>query len=174
MKPLILALLLLFSLPQEEPLKQKIKTFRNSGRFSVKYDRFEDRTYVRVGPFFVGGTKAYFMRGFELNMYAVLVKDKQPRQSIYLIFETQSRDWKLLKTRELYVLMDGERQTFGEGVRDSDVGGYYVQEQIAYLIPADTFAKMAQAKKSELRIGTIELVLKDEHKEAFRDLLSLL
>jgi hypothetical protein len=40
-------------------------------------------------------------------------------------------------------------------------------------LPIDTFRKIANAKAVELKVGSVESKLKDEHLLAFRDLLSL-
>jgi hypothetical protein len=62
---------------------------------------------------------------------------------------------------------------FGEGDRDSDIRRGGVSESMIYSIPIERFLKMGQATSTELKIGRVELTLKDEHKEAFRDLYSL-
>lgn len=159
--------------PQGQDLDQRIKTFRNSGRFSVKYNRFEDYTNVSVGPFFVGGTSSYVTRGFQLEMSASFIKDGKPINTVYLIFRSKSKEWTFLKSRELYALVDGERMSLGEGDRDSDIRFGSVSELMIFPIPLEAFTKVAKAQSAELKIGRIELTLKDEHKEAFRDLLSL-
>ena len=160
--------------PQTQDLNERIKAFRNSGRFSVKYNKFEDYTHVRVGPFFIGGTSAYIMSGRQLEMSASFIKEKGPVNTVYLLFRAEGKDWTFLKDRDLYALVDGERMSLGEGERDSDIRLGLVSELIVFGIPLASFAKIANAKSAELKVGRIELTLKDEHKEAFRDLLSLL
>jgi hypothetical protein len=154
-------------------IQQRIKNLRNSKRFSVRYDKFRDDTIVSVGSFFVGGTKSYVMRGFHLEMTASLLLDKGPINYIYLRFYSSSRDWTFLKNSELLALVDDERMEFGEGDRDSDIRRGGVSESMIYSIPIERFLKMGQATSTELKIGRVELTLKDEHKEAFRDLYSL-
>lgn len=156
-------------------IKQRIKGFKNSGRFSVRYDKFRDSTLVSVGPFFIGGTKAYVMSGFQLEMSAHFFwNTEQQSQHVYLRFKSTSRDWKFLKDSELLALVDGERMRFGEGERDSDIGRRRVSESMIYTVPTDLFVRLGKAASAELKLGRIELALKDEHKEAFRDLLSLM
>lgn len=159
--------------PESADIQQRIKNFRNSKRFSIRYDKFRDDTLVSVGPFFIGGTKAYVMRGFQLEMTASLLLDKGRIDYIYLRFHSSSRDWIFLKNSELLALVDGERLQFGEGDRDSDIRRGGVSESIIYSIPIEQFLKLGQAASTELKIGRVELTLKDEHKEAFRDLYSL-
>jgi hypothetical protein len=174
MKPLLLALLLLSLAPAPQDLQSRIKTFRNNKRFSVRYDRFRDETRVSVGPFFVGGTGAYVMSGRQLEMSAVFFRSPgETVKTIYLLFESRSSNWTFLKSRELFVIVDRERLSFGEGERDSDLRGRGVSESLVFDIPIETFEKISKASTSELKVGPLELTLKDEHKEAFRDLLSL-
>lgn len=174
MKILVLLTLLLFS-PQTP--QDQIKTFRNHNRFSVKYDKFKDETTILVGPFFIGGTKAYFISGSKLYLYAAFSYPGQQRpasvKDFYLLFESRSRDWKFLRTRDIYAVADGERFTLGEASRDADVGRRSVSEDLAFTVPAEVFAKFGKAEKLEVKLGTLELRLKDEHIEAFRDLYSL-
>jgi hypothetical protein len=155
-------------------IKQRIKGFRNDRRFSVRYDKFRDDTLVSVGPFYVGGTKSYVVSGFQLEMTAYLFLDKEPVKYLYIRFHSSSRDWTFLKNSELLALVDGERMQFGEGDRDSDVRRGGVSESMVYAIPVERFEKMGRATSAELKIGSVELTLKDEHKEAFRNLLSLM
>jgi len=58
LKSLTLCLLLLFSAvavsAQEQAFKDKIKHFKNSRRFSVRYDKFKDVTWITVGAFATG------------------------------------------------------------------------------------------------------------------------
>lgn len=173
MKLLIFALLLLTLIPHPQDLESKIKTFRNNKRFSVKYDKFRDDTHLSVGPFFVGGTKAYIGRGFQLEMSAHIFLQKKPAKDVYLQFTAKGRNWTFLKNSEMFVLVDGERMQYGEGDLDSEIRRGGVRESVVFQIPADQFLKLSQATSAELKIGNVELTLKDEHKEAFRDLLSL-
>lgn len=196
MKPLILALLLLFSpavlkaqsgdplkdlqmvvlgIPQED-LKVKIKGFRNSKRFSVNYDKFKDESWIDVGPFFVGGNSRYITSGASINMTVRLrypsARLNAPPKNYVLWFQASGREWAFLKHRELNILIDGERVNLGEGKWDGEARrGTF--ESLGFLVPAEVFEKMANAQKCDLQVGTFELTLKDEHKEAFRDLFSL-
>lgn len=175
MKPLLLALLLLAVIPTQN-LESKIKTFRNHSRFSVKYDKFKDRTVVDVGPFVVGGDMKYALSGSRLYMTGRFSRSGSEGKSpatFSLWFRATGRDWEFLKTRNLYALIDGTRFDLGEGKYDADLRRRNVSESLGFPVPVDVFQKLGAAKSAELKIGRIELTLKDEHKEAFRDLLSL-
>jgi hypothetical protein len=158
-------------------LKQKIKTFKNNRRFSVRYDKFKNSTHVSVGPFNIGGDKAYIFSGAMLGMGADFFFQgqtlKEGVEEIYLVFDSRSKDWRFLDGRDLYAIVDGERMELGKGERSSDVRRGSVSELIIYKLPIDTFSKIANAKAVELKVGSIELKLKDEHLIAFKDLLSL-
>jgi|SRR6185503_14283152 len=178
MKTLLLAILLLLIFSPPQDLESKIKTFRNHKRFSVNYDKFKDESWIDVGPFVVGGDMRYFMTSTQLHMTARLrysgTTIKKPVNNFVLWFQATGKDWTFLKDRDLYALIDGERFDLGEGRHDGDVRHYGgVSETLGFLIPAEVFQKMGKAEKTELKIGRIELTLKDEHKEAFRDLYSL-
>ena len=107
-------------------LKQKIKTFKNSRRFLVNYDKFKDETIVSVGPFSLSGTGRYMATG---GMYLIYAKFrfagqeiKEPVDTIYLGIEFTGKNWKFLNDRRIYAIIDDERIVF-EGQRGSKVGG---------------------------------------------------
>lgn len=172
----ILALFPLFQTPQD-----KIKTFRNSKRFSVEYDKFKDQTMVSVGPFVVGGDMRYALTGKQMYLTAAFVYSgsalREPVKTFILYITATGKDWQFLKSRELYALADGERFSFGEGMYDGDIkrglSGVGVAESLGFAVPVEAFKKLGTADKSELKIGNFEMKLKDEHKEAFRDLYGL-
>ena len=157
-------------------VKRDPDTFRNRRRFSTRYDKFKDETHVSVGPFFIGGTKSYVWSGFQLEMTAHFFSKgritEQPTV-FYLAFRSSSKEWQFLRSRELYALVDGERLALGEGDHDSDIRFGGVSELLIYQLSADVFYKLGTAHHVELKIGNMELTLKDEHLEAFRDLYSM-
>jgi hypothetical protein len=70
---------------------------------------------------------------------------------------------------------DGQRYDLGPGQsKDYEIRRHRVSELMVYKIPLDTFTSIANAKSAELQIGQKEISLKDEHLEAFRDLISLI
>jgi len=104
---------------------------------------------------------------------------KLPRQVLsgisrfYLVFQSNSTDWRFLKNRNLYALADSQRFHFGEGDHDYRIGTRSVSESLAFKLSAEDFYKIASARSVELQISSLELKLKDEQLEAFRDLYSL-
>src|SRR5438128_1767360 len=97
-------------------LKQRIKRFKNSGRFSVSYDKFKDETDVSVGPFAVSPVKSSV-----LGMDAEFVFGGQTVQeevtAIFLVFSSysafRSGEWTFVDHRDLYAIVDGERMELG-------------------------------------------------------------
>jgi hypothetical protein len=154
---------------QTNELQQRIKTFRNNKRFEVKYDRFKDETHVSVGPFYpdhkaVGMEAHFFFKGKEPG---------EPIKDVYFILRAYGRDWRLLNSRTLYGIINGARIEFGEGQRHSNIQLGSVSETLTFIMPMESFAKIASAKSAELKISSIEFALNDEHFAAFRDFLSL-
>jgi len=156
-------------------LKQRIKTFKNSGRFSVRYDKFKDITDVSVGPFAISPVK-----GSVLGMNAEFSFAGQAVQEdlsvVRLVFSSYSAfrgaGWTFVDHRSLYGIIDGDRTELGEGAWKSHVSNLSFEE-LVFTLPIATIRKIAGAKTVELKVGLVELKLKEEHLIAFKDLLSL-
>lgn len=177
MKALILVLLLGVPATAQDPdLKAKIKTFRNNKRFDVEYDRFKDQTWIKVGPFAVVTEKPVRTLGMDASIVFSGEKQSKPINTAFLRFAAYSREWKFLDSRSLYAIVDGERLSLGEGIRDSRISSYaaLLKEELSFLLPLEILSRFSEAKSVELRVGYFELKLKEEHQIAFRDLLSLL
>ena len=167
----LLFLLLLTSPLHAQGIKQKIKTFRNSKRFIVKYDKFKNRTWVSV--WFATGSKSGGGLSGEVSFQG---EEPEGKADYFFAIASYSGNWRYLdkSDRELYAIIDGERMQLGIGDRDSSImPGASVREDITFKLDAETFAKLANSKSVELKVGLIEFKLKDEHQEAFRDLISL-
>jgi len=166
----VISMLFSVSVQAHSALKEKTKNFKNSKRFAVTYDRFKDRTWVRVGPFIdrLSISASFTFEG---------ESQSAPVSEITLIFYSYSSDWRFLNNRDLYVIVDGERMDLGEGARSGSVTSRYrsvgVTETLVFAVPFTVFEKFTNAKSVEFKVGPIETSLKDEHLTAFRDLLSL-
>src|SRR6185295_17255739 len=104
--PVLLIMLAVAQLPAhgQNDLQRRIKTFRNSKHFEVKYDRFKDETRVSVGPSYPG--RKVIM---EARFY---FKGQQPTQKVaevYLVLTAYGTDWQFLNTRTLNAIIDGDR-----------------------------------------------------------------
>lgn len=173
---LALVLLITGSLVGQDKVKQKVKTFRNSKRFSVNYDKFKDDTGVTVW-FGAGDPRGGLIWG------AIGFKGETPDGAIdyFFLFDSANSDWRYLKDedRKLYAIIDGQRLQLGIGERESKVSttlltrDVYVRERLVFQLDDKTFGKLANGKSVELKVGRVEFKLKDEHQEAFRDLMSL-
>ncbi len=175
-----LALLFFFSVPvysQNPAFKQKIKKFKNSRRFFVKYDKFKNETTITAGPFSLTGTMEYMMTDTMIFLYSGFRFEGEnittPVDAFYLGFSYSGREWQFLKNTDVYALVDGERMHLGEADRDSDVHLGGVEEMLAIKLDQATFSKIAKAKSVELKVGEREFKLKEEHLQSFRDLISL-
>lgn len=174
---LIVLLLMAASPAAQDKIKQKVKTFRNSKRFSVNYDKFKDQTWVTVW-FATGNSRGGLLRG------AISFKGETPKDKpdYFFLFELSGSDWRYLseESRKLYAIIDGERMELGTSEHSGKVAALGivirtvgVNERLAFPLDAETFSKLANSKSVELKIGSMEFRLKEEHQEAFRDLISL-
>lgn len=165
-----------------EQLKQQAKHFKNSKRFVVSYDKFKDETLVKTGPFAISGTARYMAGGGFIFLSAAFrfggLAIKEQINEIALILEHQGNDWQFLTTKEVYFLIDGRREV-NPALRESSVGrgglgSMGVTSEILLIkVSPELFESLATAKSVELRAGSYETKLKEEHQRAFRDLLTL-
>lgn len=178
MKALLLILALAVSIQCQSDLKAKTKTFRNSKRFSVEYDKFKDRSTISVGPFATPpeGKGARGMFGVYARFFFQGPEVKTPVETFYLGIVCYGRDWQFLYTEKVYLLIDGERLAI-EAQRSSKIGdsrwSSLTSEWLVIPVSADVFQRVVNAKSVELKAGNFETKLKEEHQTAFRDLLSL-
>jgi hypothetical protein len=158
-----------------EALKQKAKTFKNSKRMSVVYDRFKDETWVTAGPFLISGTSRYMMTGSMIWLSASFVFKgetlKQPIETMYLTLSHTGKEWQFLTTDEIYLLFDGERVVL-EARQVGDVRRGVTEDLNAVITP-EVLEKISRARSAELKAGSYVTKLKEEHQQAFRDLLTL-
>jgi hypothetical protein len=149
------------------------REFKHKARIEVKYDRFEDETHVKLEPTRVLG-------GFyeDVKMGASFFYKGQKVSApdyFYILFVTNTKEWRFLRDsqRELTALADGERLALGTLDRDSHVReSGRVSEIMVKEIPYETFLKIVNAKKVEMKLGSYEFELKEELLEALRDLAS--
>lgn len=178
MKALLLILALAVSVQCQSDLKAKTKSFRNSKRFSVEYDKFKDQSVVSVGPFSTSSEskRARGMFGIYARFLFPGSQVEAPVKTFYLGIVCYGRDWQFLHTDKVYLLIDGERLVI-EAQRNSKIGdsrwSSLTSEWLIIPVDADVFQRMVKAKSVELKAGNFETKLKEEHQTAFRDLLSL-
>jgi hypothetical protein len=165
-----------------DQLKEQAKHFKNSKRFAITYDKFKDETWVRTGPFAISGTARYMAGGGMIFLWASFRFSgqslKQPNDTFALYLEHNGNDWQFLTTTEMYLLIDGHRNVLpAEQKGNVGRGGFgslgAVNEILLTTVSPELFESLATGKSVELRAGSYETKLKDEHQQAFRDLLSL-
>ncbi len=83
------------------------------------------------------------------------------------------QNWRFLNSHDIYFLVDDERMAPGEANRASDIGRGKVRERLTLTISAGQCTKIANGKKVEAKAGAEEFEIKEEHLQAFRDLISL-
>lgn len=181
---LVLASLLAGAAPcraQQPALRERTKKFKNSRRWDVRYDKFDDVTTVRVGPFFVSAELLNPNNNLQLYTGFSFAGSGEPKtvEEFQLLFVSNSDDrWNYLDDSTLKAIVDGERVSLGEATRKSDVGRRLfgeinLKESLLLRVPRATFERLARAERVEMRLGRKEIKIKDEHLQAFRDLLSL-
>lgn len=165
-----------------ETLKNKVKTFKNNRQYSVKYDKFTDKTSVVFRGQILNSTMSYVASGTMIQLNLGLAFEsptlKQDIDEYFLFFTATGKNWSFLKTDTVYLLFDGERLQLENGERDSEIkrsilDGYKTSETLAFPIDRKTLDKLSQAKKLEIKIGKIEAEIKDTDKKAFQNMLDL-
>lgn len=159
MKPLILALLLLF--PQ--------------GELKTKYDRFRNETTVSIGPDYVD------MRSpgrLEAAAYINYKGDTPTPEGLIigLAFYSSSSNWRFIDNDHLFALVDGERLDLGKPItKDSKLGRRVgVDESLSFSLTREDLHKLTQASKVEMQLGRVEFRLKDKFLKRLKDLESVL
>lgn len=142
----------------------------------MRYDRFKDETTVTVGPYFLSSGMDLVMTNSRLELMVSFIyngqKLQRPVERVTIGFLSSSKDWKFLRDQSVHVLADDQRFDLGSAERDSDLRMGGVSEILAVNVLYETFSKIANSSKVEMRFGNKEIKLKDEHLEGFRDLAS--
>ena len=130
----------------------------------VKYDKFKDESVVRLD-------------GGRLGLAKVAVfyvsKGETPTRPDSMWF-TVSRycELKCGNDRQLIILADGERFDLGRGAHDLIRDRFGLYERMAYSVPIADLALIADAKKVELQLGSVEAKLSDKQKAGIKELLA--
>lgn len=155
----------------------------------TSYDKFEDVTTVTTDLLHVKMLERYEKRGKELvmvrpevpfweftmmAMYKFKGEEKPAQPNPFVLgFVTKSSDWAFGGDADLYAIVDGERLKVarmphgGEVVKLSSVS---VQETLVTYLSVETFLKIANAKKVEMRLGTYEFELTEDQLKALHTL----
>lgn len=152
----------------QDTLLDRAKTFRNSDKFEVSYDRFKNQTRVIVEGLILRPKPRLDMR-----FYASFQGARPYHARIMVLtFTTAEAVSRFRYHPELEVVADGKRFRFERGTWRSKQMPRPT-ETLTFSITLEEANELANAELTEIRVGMIEAVLSSEHKEALRDFLSL-
>lgn len=153
----------------QDSLSERAKTFRNSEKFEVSYDRFKHQTRITVDGLILKAKPRLEMR---FHAHFTGVRPYYAR-SMVLTFYTTENPSRFRYHRELEIITDGKRSRFEKGTwlgRRMPIPN----ETLTFAITLEEAREMARADLTEIRVSMVEVVLTSEHKEALRDFLDLL
>ena len=181
-----------------EEIKSQIKSLGKKWNCNTDYDRFADESYSvcffdlvgfgeGFGKIFSGGLSGKTPAeppSFVINIGFGFKGDKftQDINNFIIIVETTDTEWKLLKNSAFYAIADSERFNFGDGkLIDSDFTvepGYKglrvgTSETVSFKVTREELRKLADAKLTEIRIGTREQKLKKKQQDIIKSILAL-
>jgi len=115
----------------------------------IKTDRFTGLTQIETIP-----DRKTMDLGRPIPNFAARVgnRDGVQKKAVRVIFMSKSEDWKYLKCHSTYWLINGAPTKFGKVVHDGNVGKGFIVESIEQHMTVEQFAKIAAAKKVEVRI----------------------
>ncbi len=160
------------------------RTFTHNGEIETTYDQIKEITTVRLNPMqvygeplassnYIGGDEARFNASFT---YPGRILRAQPKRVLFSLVSTTS-DWKYTDFRKLTALVDGKRLKLGlqEHVPSFTVNvsananfDDYISQRIAISLTYETFLRIANGKKVQIRMGPREFELEKNHLEALR------
>ncbi|HEX8286742.1 MAG TPA: hypothetical protein VF556_02030 [Pyrinomonadaceae bacterium] len=181
MKKLLPLLILMFAFTANaQSLRDKINTFKYKNAYKVEYDKTQNRTLVEFGELPVNRTGGTEMRvktvfiGASFSFEGEAVPDNVETFNLY--FQSFCPRWCFLESHSLIFSAGNERIDLGNGSFNGVVGhghGEDVTETMIYTISRAELEKIAKAGKSELQLGNFVSVLRDDHKQALKNMLEL-
>lgn len=100
--------------------------------------------------------------------------ESKGRQSLYMIgVVSESRDFKFLKFNDLVVTADNQKIVVGKAVRKVRKNDYSVRETLAYRVKRSVLAKIADAEKVNVKVGTYSTTLNSEIQTMLKNLLNV-
>jgi len=157
----------------------KIKTLHKPKNYSAKYDKFKDRTTVLSKAVNVRKEGKYRFVTVAMSL-AFQFAGENITDGVdhgYLLFSNISSEWEYIKSRELRLIVDGERVNLGEGDWDGTISSgrlsTSVIERVMFKLDRDLWGKIANAKTIEFQLGTFEAPLDTDEQQIFKDMLFL-
>lgn len=173
MKPLLLILLLCFSLSAQTIHLSSGKTIRLG--VSSEYDKFSDTTVIKNSQSILPVRPGYVLFDAVASLRGKYEQGITPRE-VAIIIESRSDGWVFLgQSTALRVLAnDSERYSLGEMQRISgDVVGREVVEVLYLAVSLDAIDKLASANELEIQIGPLESEIKPEQRQSTKEWLAL-
>ncbi len=165
-----------------DDLQTKVKKFKKSKNYIVKYDKFKDLTTVEGKETLAKGgllgsslsqDNFYCLSGFVFSGQ----KFNQPPETFFLSIVDKINVSPLFNNdSNLILLVDNERFIIGEDSKEnnfSSSGKSSTIKILHYKINKETFAKIASSKTVELQIGSGEAKFKSEVIEMFKNIYDL-
>jgi hypothetical protein len=176
-----------------DDLQIKVKGFKKSKNYIIKYDKFKDLTIVQGKETLAKGgllgsslskDTFYCLSGFVFSGQ----KFSKPTKTFFLsIVDTINISPLFNNDSNLILLIDNERFVIGEGKRETEViagltgaigissglGNSSTTKTLNYILGKEIFEKMASSKSIELQIGSGEAKFKSEVIEMFKNIYDL-
>lgn len=154
--------------PEEEAEEEAEET---TAEIIDKYDRFKDVTVVRTSRMLLRGGRRS-IRTYAEYSFAGKTPIKPEKVSLYF-YASAARPVFREDDLELNFLVDGARVPAGNmRLSDEEKTKSAVRQTVVVTLPYETFARIANGKKAELQIGTLEYKMTDTHLDAFRRLIA--
>lgn len=156
--------------PEPEEVAEEAEE-ETTAEITAKYDRFKDVTVVRTSRMVLRGGKRS-IRTFAEYSFPGKNPTKAEKVSLYF-YASAARPVFREDDLALNFLVDDERVSAGAmRLADEEKTKSTVRQTILISLPYETFAQIANGKKVELQIGTLEYKMTDTHLDAFRRLLA--
>jgi hypothetical protein len=145
------------------------------GKFSIAHIEGEDRTVVALAHQRVGGENScaiWVTAGYVFEGQA-----KAATPTFFLSFVRDSSDEpRFLRSeaqRTLVLTINGEAISFGimDSVKEVTTGYSLMTQGLVVSMPVETFRKVANARKVDVKLGPLKFSLTDQNLQDFRDLL---
>ena len=157
------------------------RLFSHDGKIDTSYDQVKDITTVRLNQMQVYGeplASSSYIDGDEARIYTSFTYrgrtlSARPKRVLFSLIST-AIEWKYTDFRNLTAVVDGKRLKLGalEYLPSFTVSDHHVSQEIAISLPYQTFLRIANGKKVQIRMGPKEFKLEKNHLEALRDLAS--
>ncbi len=147
----------------------KKRTFNHSEEIATEYDGLKNLTTVRLKPMNIANDPER-----EISLAALFVySGRTPSRPDFITFQiiSISNQWQFRNNRELTIVLDGRRISFGEMSNDiSRVVNGKAVESISLNLQYEDFRRITDAKKVSGTIGHKNFFLQEKQLEALLDL----